>query len=154
MKRQLPDVNVLLALFWSRHQHYRVAHSWFSKSGHRAWATNPLTQLGVLRLLTNFTVVQEEVDAATASSVLGESIQHRAHEFWPLDRTVLTSFGPVISRIRGYKQWTDALLLCQAAERDGVLVTFDVGVKELAPNELKSRVLLLNSTENQVNGTT
>jgi hypothetical protein len=81
-------------------------------------------------------------------------MQHSNHEFWPLDRTIVASLGPVISRVRGHKQWTNALLLCQAAECDGILVTFDAGVKELAPNELKDRVLLLNSAENQVNGTT
>ena len=154
MKRQLPDVNVLLALLWPGHQHYRTAQSWFDQSGHRAWATNSLTQLGVLRLLTNYAVVHQNVSPATASSALRNNIQHEAHEFWPLDRIVTASLEPVISRIRGHKQWTDALLLCQAAERDGVLVTFDADIKELAPNELKSRVLLLNSGENRVNGTT
>ena len=59
-----------------------------------------------------------------------------------------------MSRIRGHKQWTDTVLLCQAAERAGILVIFDAGIKELAPGELKSRVLLLNSGEHQANGTT
>jgi toxin-antitoxin system PIN domain toxin len=154
MKRQLPDVNVLLALIWPRHLHYRAAQSWFDQSGHQGWATNPLTQLGVLRLLTNYAAMREKVDATTASSALKSNTQHQAHEFWPLDRTIVASLEPVISRVRGHKQWTDALLLCQAAERDGILVTFDAGVKELAPNELKDRVLLLNSAENQVNGAT
>lgn len=105
-------------------------------------------------MLTNFTVVQEEVDAAEAHSVLSDNIQHKAHEFWPLDRATTVSLEPVISRIRGHRQWTDALLLCQAAERDGILVTFDTGLKELAANELKNRVLLLDSSETRVNGTT
>lgn len=154
MKRQLPDVNVLLALIWSQHRHYGAAHAWFKELGHHAWATNTLTQLGVLRLLTNFSVMREEVSAATANSVLSANIQHKAHEFWPLDRITAISLELVVGRIRGHKQWTDAVLLCQAAERDGVLVTLDAGIKELAPNELKSRVLLLTSGEIQVNGTT
>ena len=154
MRRQLPDVNVLLALLWPGHQHYRTAQSWFDQSGHRAWATNLLTQLGVLRLLTNYAVVHQTVSPSTASSALKLNTQHEAHEFWPLDRTVVASLEPVISRIRGHRQWTDALLLCQVAERDGILVTFDTGIKELALNELKGRVLLLNPQETRVNGTT
>jgi hypothetical protein len=98
--------------------------------------------------------MHEKVDAAIANSVLSDNIQHKAHEFWPLDRTIVASLGPVISKVRGHKQWTDAALLCQAAERDGVLVTFDAGIKELASDDLKNRVLLLKSAENQTNGTT
>ena len=43
------------------------------------------------------------------------------------------------------RRWTDALLLWQAMERDGVLVTFDSGVKELAAGELRDHLLLLES---------
>lgn len=154
MKRQLPDINVLLALLWPGHQCYRAAQAWFDQSGHRAWATNLLTQLGVLRLLTSYAVVHQKVSPSTASSALKLNIQHEAHEFWPLDRTVTSSLEPVISRVRGHRQWTDAALLCQTAERDGVLVTFDAGIKELATNELKDRILLLDLGQNRVNGTT
>lgn len=47
----------------------------------------------------------------------------------------------------GHQQWTDALLLWQAASRGGVFVTFDSGVKELAAGELRSHVLLLKLRE-------
>jgi len=53
MIRHLVDVDVFLALVWPRHESHAAAHAWFAKSGRRAWATNALTQLGVLRLLTN-----------------------------------------------------------------------------------------------------
>ncbi len=153
MRGQLPDVNVLFALVWAPHQHHFVARSWFNKLGHQTWATNTITQLGLLRLLTNPAVTHGAISQATALLMLSENTQRRAHEFWPLDHTVIASLGPVINRVRGHKQWTDALLLCQASERDGVLVTFDAGIRELAATELKSRVLLLNSTEDYVNGT-
>src|SRR5437868_1756422 len=144
MKRHLLDVNILIAIIWPSHQEHVSARSWFEKSGYQLWASNPLTQLGVLRLLTNPALTYGMVSVTAALTLLNKATQHSKHEFWPLDRTVAASLGPVISRVRGYKQWTDALLLCQAAERDGVLVTFDAGIKELAPNELKDRVLLLN----------
>jgi predicted nucleic acid-binding protein len=50
MNRDLPDVNVLLALVWPRHESHAATHAWFAKSGQHAWATNVLTQRGVLRL--------------------------------------------------------------------------------------------------------
>ena len=143
MNRHLPDVNVLFALVWPRHEAHAAAHSWFSKSGHQAWATNPLTQLGVLRLLTNPAVTQGSVSAATALAVVAEATHHAGHEFWPLHHDVAPALKPLSPRLRGHGQWTDALLLVQAMEQRGVLVTFDSGVKELAAGRLADHVLIL-----------
>ena len=143
MNRHLPDVNVLLALLWQRHESHAAAHAWFAKSGQQAWATNPLTQLGVLRLLTNPAVTQGAVSPATALDVLSEATSHAGHEFWPLDIEVPASLKPIAARVRGHQQWTDALLLRHALERLGVLVTFDSGVKELAAGEFSGHILLL-----------
>jgi len=143
MNRYLPDVNVLLALVWPRHAGHDAAHAWFAKSGRHAWATNALTQLGVLRLLTNPAVTQGVVTAATAWDVLREATSHPGHEFWPLDRATPAGLELMAARVKGHQQWTDALLLCQAMEHQGVFVTFDAGVKELAAAELRSHLLLL-----------
>jgi toxin-antitoxin system PIN domain toxin len=143
MTRHLVDVNVLFALVWPRHESHAVAHNWFVTSGHRAWATNPVTQLGVLRLLTNPAVTQSTVSAATALQVLSETVSHPGHEFWPLDRELPPGLQALAARLTGHRQWTDALLLQHAAGRDGVLVTLDSGVKELAAREFGSHVLLI-----------
>jgi len=143
MNRHLPDINVLLALVWPRHESHAAAHAWFVKSGQHAWATNPLTQLGVLRLLTNPAVTQGAVSAATALEVLSEATSHAGHEFWPLDREVPGGLKPLAGRLRGHQQWTDALLLWHAKERGGVFVTFDSGGKELAGGEFSGHALLL-----------
>jgi hypothetical protein len=137
------DVNVLLALLWPRHQGHASAHAWFAKAGEHAWATNPLTQLGVLRLLTNPAVTQGAVSAVSALGVLSEATAHAGHEFWPLDRDIPASLKPLAATVRGHQQWTDALLLWQAMERHSVLVTFDAGVKDLAAGEFKSHLWLL-----------
>jgi uncharacterized protein len=145
MNRQLPDVNVLLALVWPRHGSHGAAHAWFAKSGHQAWATNPLTQLGVLRLLTNPAVTQGAVSAETALGVLSEATSHAGHQFWPLESEVAAALKPIAATVIGHRQWTDALLLGQAIERHGVLVTFDSGVKQLAAGEWSGHVVLLRS---------
>jgi len=146
MNRHLLDVNVLLALVWPRHERHASAHAWFRRTGQHAWATNAFTELGVLRLLTNPAVTQGAVSATTALGVLSEATNHAGHEFWPLDRQILATLKPLTARITGHRQWTDALLLSQAIERSGVLVTFDGGLKELAPGELRSHLWLLKST--------
>jgi uncharacterized protein len=143
MNRSLPDVNVLVALLWPRHQSHDAAHAWFAKSGQHAWATNALTQLGVLRFLTNPAVTQGTVSARTALGVLSEATAHAGHEFWPLDHDIVTSLKPLATKLRGHQQWTDALLLWQATDRDGVLVTFDAGIKDLATGDMGGHLLLL-----------
>ena len=145
MNRHLPDVNVLLALVWPRHASHDAAHAWFAKSGKQAWATNALTQLGVLRLLTNPAVTQGAVSVQTALDVLSEATSHAGHEFWPLDHELAAVLKPMATRVRGHQQWTDALLLGQAMQRRGLLVTFDSGVKQLAAGESSGHVLLLRS---------
>ena len=143
MNRYLPDVNVLLALLWPRHQSHAAAHAWFGKSGQHAWASDALTQLGVLRLLTNPAVTEGAVSAVTALGILSGATGHAGHKFWPLDREILAGLKPLAAKVRGHPQWTDAVLLGQAVERDGVLVTFDVGVKHLATEELSGHLCIL-----------
>ncbi len=145
MKRHLPDVNVLLALVWPRHESHAAAHGWFAKTGQHAWATNVLTQLGVLRLLTNPAVTQGAMNAASALGVLSKATRHPGHEYWPLDQEIAPELRPMAGRLTGHRQWTDALLLCHALERGGVLVTFDSGLKELAAGELREHLLLLEA---------
>jgi len=143
MNRLLPDVNVLFSLLWPRHEFYSAAQSWFADLGSTTWSSNALTQLGALRLLTNPALTQGTVSAAYALTVLTELTGHKGHEFWPLDQGSLFRLESFAGRIRGHGQWTDALLLAHAIERHGVLVTFDAGVKELAPGELGNHLLLL-----------
>jgi toxin-antitoxin system PIN domain toxin len=143
MNRHLLDVNVLLALVWPRHESHDAAHAWFAKSGHKAWATSPLTQLGVLRLLTNPAVTQGAVSAAAALEAVDEATRHEGHEFWPLDGDMTIGLKTLAARLEGHRQWTDAVLLWQATEHGGVLVSFDSGVKTLAPRDAGDRVLIL-----------
>ena len=143
MNRQLPDVDVLLALLWPRHQSHAAAHAWFATSGQRSWATNALTQLGVLRLLTNPALTQGAVSAGTALGVLSEATAHPGHEFWPLDHQFPAALKLLAAKVRRHQQWTDAVLLWQAMERDGLLVSFDAAIKDLAAGDLAGHFLFL-----------
>ena len=143
MTRHLLDVNVFLALVWPRHRSHAAAHAWFQKNGHRAWATNPVTQLGVLRLLTNPAVTQSAISAESAISAVIDETRHPGHEFWPLDAEIATALKPLAGALRGHQQWTDALLLWHAIRRRGVLVTFDSGLKDLATGGLSGHLLVL-----------
>jgi hypothetical protein len=105
-----------MALLWPRHESHAAAHAWFAKSGRQAWATNPLTQLGVLRLLTNPAVTQGAVSAAAAVAVLSEATRHSGHEFWPQDRGLPGESGDINSGLTASWLW-------HAMDRDCELVT-------------------------------
>jgi predicted nucleic acid-binding protein len=45
------DVVVLIGLLDPRHVHHEPAHAWFAASHPAGWATCPLTQNAVLRIL-------------------------------------------------------------------------------------------------------
>ena len=144
MNRQLLDVNMLFALVWSHHENHAAAHAWFASSGHLGWATNALTQLGVLRLLTNTTVTNGTVDATSALAVVTEATRHPGHEFRPLNRESCSNLPALARSLQGHRQWTDAVLPSHAVSRKGVLVTFDKGLEALAGREFGSRVHTLN----------
>ncbi len=143
VNHQLADVNVLLALLWPRHAHHAAAQSWFATQGHRSWATNNITQLGAVRLLTNPAVTRDAVSASTALETLAEAMRHPNHRFWPLDRPATSMLSFAAARLVGYRQWTDLLLLRQAVERKGKLVTFDEGFLTLTDKESRVHLLVL-----------
>jgi toxin-antitoxin system PIN domain toxin len=139
----LVDVNVLFALLWPRHVHHGAATEWFATQGNRGWATNPITELGVLRLLTNPAVTRSAVNAATALRVLAEATAHPNHEFWSLDRSIAVMIGASGGGVSGHRQWTDAVLLTQAFQRKGRLVTFDAGIESVADAATRGHLTVL-----------
>jgi uncharacterized protein len=143
ISRQLADVNVLLALLWPLHVHHAAAQAWFAAQGHRGWATNSITQLGVLRLLTNPAITKDAVHASGALAALTDATQHPGHEFWPLDQPPTTTLPSSTTALTGHSQWTDALLLRHAVERNGKLVTFDGGLSAIAGKESAAHLLVL-----------
>ena len=49
----LLDVNVLVALFDDGHIHHEAAHDWFTDNRALGWASCPITENGVMRILGN-----------------------------------------------------------------------------------------------------
>jgi toxin-antitoxin system PIN domain toxin len=121
----LLDVNLLVALFDADHVHHEIAHAWFADTRPGGWASCPMTENGLVRVLTNpkygspisaVPAVLERVRAFTASG---------HHEFWT-DLVSLSDaalFEP--ARVRGHRQITDVYLLGLAHVNGGRLATFD-----------------------------
>ncbi len=121
----LLDVNVLIALIDPAHLHHDAAHDWFGAEGAKAWATCPLTENGVLRILGN---PRYPNSPGTPAAIAGMATQLRTaqgHEFWPDDISLLDPAVVDRSRLITSAQVTDIYLLALAHTHGGKLATFD-----------------------------
>jgi toxin-antitoxin system PIN domain toxin len=131
----LLDVNVLVALFDPSHVHHDAAHRWFQVERVRGWATCPLTENGVVRVLSNPTYPGRRTTVADAVSRLTRFTASGRHRFWPADASLLGDRVIAASRISGYRQITDVYLLALAVRHGGRLATFDRGIPVVAVPE-------------------
>jgi uncharacterized protein len=128
----LLDVNVLIALIDGAHVHHDLAHRWFASEGARSWATCPLTENAVLRIVGSPRYpMSPGSPAAVVPSLVGMR-SHPGHEFWPdaislLDRSMVDP-----ARLLAASQITDTYLLALAASRGGQLATLDRRLLTLA----------------------
>lgn len=118
----LPDVNVLVALTNPAHVHHERAHRWLSSV--TTFATTPVTEAGLVRLLMNPAVVGQEVTGPRALDILSRLRSDGRARFLP-DATSLARATVDPIGLAGYRQVTDLHLVNLAARHDAVLVTFD-----------------------------
>lgn len=132
-----PDVNVWVALSVGRHAHNKVAWNWLKSlpADGRLILCRP-TQLGILRLLTNQSVMGDYVKTLKEAWAV--------YDQWKEDPRVLFFQEPG-SLDNGFRQATaplgkqaasklvaDCYLLAFASGCDATLVTFDGGLRSLA----------------------
>jgi toxin-antitoxin system PIN domain toxin len=122
----LLDVNVIVALFDPNHIHHEPAHRWFAQQRASSWATCPLTENGVMRVLSNptYSSVAERPHEVARRLAAFRASGH--HVFWCDDVSICDAgvFGLSI----GHRQLTDVYLLGLATAHDGCLATFDRSV--------------------------
>jgi toxin-antitoxin system PIN domain toxin len=127
--RALFDVNVVIALFDSNHVFHERAHIWFADNGENGWASCPLTENGVIRVMSNPNYSKQI--QLTSSDLIGRLslfTKQTDHEFWSDDISIRDDEYFAIERIHGTKQLTDIYLLALAKRHGGRLVTFDQGI--------------------------
>jgi hypothetical protein len=121
----LLDVNVLVALFDPDHVHHEAAHVWFAATRVAGWATCPLTENGVVRVLSNPAYSTTAERPAQVLERLRAFCASGDHAFWPdgvslRDTTIFRSMLPI-----AHRQLTDVYLLGLAKTQGGRLATFD-----------------------------
>lgn len=142
-KKYLLDVNVLAALTSDEHEHYQKAHHWFDPLSDDEWALCPLTEAGYLRLAANPATRVGPGSIKRATEVLAEMASLPGYRYWPITDTWVELTAPFADRIFGHQQVTDAYLFGLAIQNDGVLVTFDRGMKYMAGPEFSHNLLIL-----------
>lgn len=125
MTRYLLDVNVLIALIDPSHVQHDLAHTWFAKTGRKSWATCPLTQNGVLRIVGHPRYPSTPGTPAAVAQLLSEFLALPGHEFWRDDITLLDQERIRSARLLESAQVTDSYLLALAVAHRGQLATFD-----------------------------
>lgn len=126
MSAYLLDVNVLIALLDPAHVNHDAAHHWFSKTRKDQWATCPITQNAVIRILSNPSYPSVDwMPNDVMDHLDGFLTEELGHVFWE-DAVSLQNDSLFDRRmIRGHKQLTDIYLLGLAFRRHGRLATFD-----------------------------
>lgn len=123
----LLDVNAFIALLDSDHVHFETMHRWFAIHSSEGWSTCPITENGVVRVLSQPAYPSghrrpDEVLEVVRSLKASHS---KTHEFWAdeISLTEETLFRP--RYIVSSRQVTDVYLLGLAAKHGGKLVSFD-----------------------------
>ena len=127
--RALLDVNVLIALFDEHHIFHERAHLWLEANSAAGIATCPITENGVVRVISH-PKYSREFSLAPGDVIqrLDGFCEAQDHVFWPDDVSLREVGLFQTERILGTRQVTDVYLLGLAVRHGGRLVTFDEGI--------------------------
>lgn len=121
----LLDANVLIAMMDQDHIHHERAHSWFAEMGHASWATCPITENAVLRIMGHRTYPAQHSGPWTVAALLAQLCQLPGHLFWADSLSLVECEQVDTSRLTDSDQITDTYLLVLALHHGGQLATFD-----------------------------
>ena len=121
----LLDVNVLVALIDPAHVGHDAAHHWFEDQGRHAWATCPLTENGVIRIVGHPKYPNTPGSPAAVAAMVAQLRTLPGHAFWSDDISLVGAGHVDPARILTSGQVTDCYLLALAVAHDARLATFD-----------------------------
>lgn len=135
------DVNVLVALTLSTHVHHRAAHAALQRHA-GPWATTPVTESALIKLLLNPSVTGRPFSPAEVVSTV-RGLRRDPRWRWLADDTSLSA--PLIETavLTGHQQVSDLHLVNLAAHHRAVLATFDAAIPTcLAPADRRHVTVL------------
>lgn len=142
----LLDVNVLIALIDPAHISHDAAHRWFETVGGGSWATCPITENGVIRIVGHPRYPNRSGSTADVAVILRTMRALPGHVFRP-DSISLTDAAHVdLSQVFTSAQVTDTYLLALARANGGKLATFDRRLSVKAVSDGKAALHLIGSS--------
>jgi hypothetical protein len=127
--RALLDINVLIALLDPDHVFHDRAHIWWKGRAKGGWASCPLTENGVVRILSN------PAYSRAAKFRPGDLIERLDifatqgnHEFWPDDLSLRDKTAFARDRLHSSRAITEVYLLALAVKHQGFFATFDQAI--------------------------
>ena len=121
----LIDINVLIALIDQSHVGHDAAHRWFAETGATSWATCPLTENGVVRIVGHRKYPNSAGPPAAVAPIVARLRTLPGHVFWNDDLSLVDSDLVDVDQIMTPGQVTDSYLLALAVKNRVQLATFD-----------------------------
>ncbi len=127
--RALLDINVLIALLDSDHAFHQRSHAWWKTNSQNGWASCPLTENGVVRIMAN-PAYSKSVRFPPGEIIqrLKQFAQGTNHQFWPDDVSLFDETIFCRDRLHSSRIITDLYLLALAVKHQGCLATFDQAI--------------------------
>jgi len=127
--RSLLDINVLIALLDANHAFHQRSHQWWGANIKSGWASCPLTENGVVRVMSNLGYSQTlRLTPSDLINRLKLFADQTDHEFWADDVSLRDGAVFVAERMHSSRQLTDIYLLALAMAHGGRLATFDQNI--------------------------
>lgn len=123
----LLDVSTLIGLVDSSHVGHGAIRKWFMQHYRAGWATCPLTENGMLRILSQAAYSGGKRTPTEVVQILNalKGAFGEFHQFWLDDISIADASVFDSALIAGPRQITDTYLLGLAARHKGTLVSFD-----------------------------
>lgn len=121
----LLDVNVLIALVDGQHINHEAAHGWFSSNAGHGWRTCPLTENGLVRIISHSKYPNSVASPAFGLDLLRQLTGLPGHGFWADDASLADPRLFDARHLLTSSQITDAYLLGLAVRHGGRFATFD-----------------------------
>src|SRR6185437_2219934 len=109
--RALLDVNVVIALLDPDHAFHERAHDWWLKNAKSGWASCPIVENGVVRIMSNSAYSSKvRFTSADLISRLEQFAAQTNHEFWLDDVSLRDGKVFATERMHSSRQLTDLYL--------------------------------------------
>lgn len=130
----IPDVNVLVALFRPDHRFSRAATAWWEESVDRGepFTVPDVVWSGFTRVVTNGRIFGEPASFTQAQAFVGAVVAQPTHATWLAHPRTLEEFARIGAEASARGNLvTDAYIAVCAATYGGTVVTFDRDYRKL-----------------------